>query len=431
MGDILAMLIRSGKITVEDMEAAEMSEIQEVLMKNDVKTPKITERKRGNNVQYYCVMPAKYSKDGKRHQIICSTREECEKKFQQIAYDSITEKRDIDHMTMAELMEEWMHSKKNGVKPQTVSGYYSHYESYIKNAAFGQILVDRVRLPECQSFIDSLYQYELGYNTIRHIKSEVSMALDYAVAHEYIIRNCMPTVKINQNLCSTRRQHETEAWTDEELQTIARESKARWEAGKKYRYSALMMFLSCSGCRIGEVVAATWDDIDWKNGTFNIEKTFARYHDYESGKFVTESCSPKTPSSRRKLQMTDEALFWLREIKRRQTEIGVNSRYIAANRNGKIANQRDLNLRFKNFCEVIGIKYKPSHAGRRTYASVMAQNGIPLPDIAADLGHKNITTTQNSYNKKRSNNEKMMLRKNQIMMTTLDNTPETLQNSIK
>lgn len=431
MDKMLEMLIKCGKISVEDMEAARMSEIQEVLMKNDITMPKITERKRGNSTRFYCVMPARYSKTGKRHQIVGSTRKECEKRFQKEAYDHITDSRDIDSMRVCDLMEEWMHAKKNGVKPQTVSGYYSHYESYIKKSAFGALLIGNVRLPECQNFIDSLYKFELGYDTIRHIKSEVSMALDYAVAHEYILRNCMPTVKINRNLCSTRRAHETEAWTDEELRTIARESKECWENGKKYRYSALLMFLACSGCRIGEVVAATWDDIDWKNGTFNISKTYARYHDYESGKFVTECSSPKTPSSRRLLKMTDEALFWLHEIKKRQHEIGVISPYIAANRNGNVANQRDLNMRFKNFCEVIGIKYKPSHAGRRTYASIMAQNGIPLPDIAADLGHKNITTTQNCYNKRRTAQEKILRQKNAIMMTTLDNTPEELQICIK
>lgn len=58
----------------------------------------------------------------------------------------------------------------------------------------------------------------MGYNTVRHIKSEISMALDYAVANEYINANYMSTVKINQGLCDTTRARKSKAWTDEELQ---------------------------------------------------------------------------------------------------------------------------------------------------------------------------------------------------------------------
>ena len=60
---LLEMLVKSGKLTEDDMKAARMLEIQEVLMENSVITPKITERKKGNAVQYYCVLPARYAKD--------------------------------------------------------------------------------------------------------------------------------------------------------------------------------------------------------------------------------------------------------------------------------------------------------------------------------------------------------------------------------
>lgn len=152
----------------------------------------------------------------------------------------------------------------------------------------------------------------------------------------------MRTVKINQGLCSTERQHETEAWTDEELRTIEIESTRLWNDRKKYRYSAVIMILALTGCRAGELVNATWDDVDFDKRTFAITGTYTSYKDYESGKFITGTCTPKTPSSRRTIELTDSALYWFKELKRRNEELGINSKHIIVSKSGKITNQRML-----------------------------------------------------------------------------------------
>ena len=273
MNNILEMLVKSGKINAEDLKAAEMAEIREVLMNNNVITPKITERKRGGSTQFYCVMPAKYSKNGKRHQIICSTREECQRKFQQEAYNKITDIKDIEHMTISDLMEEWM-AKKHDVKKQTLAGYHSHYENHIKNASFAKWKIKDIRLQECSDILADLIDFRekrkdgtilgLGYDTIRHIKSEISMAFDYAVAHEYITANYMLTVKINQGLCDNMRARESKAWTDEELYILHKKANETWEMSKKYRYSAVLMAMCFTGCRAGEFCALEWSDFNEK-----------------------------------------------------------------------------------------------------------------------------------------------------------------------
>ncbi len=115
-------------------------------------------------------------------------------------------------VTLGELMEEWM-SKKRDVKKQTIAGYHSHYENHIKNKKFAKLKIKEIKLQDCKDIIADVVNFRekkdgcevgLGYNTVRHIKSEISMALDYAVANDYIRANYMPTVKINQGLCDSR-----------------------------------------------------------------------------------------------------------------------------------------------------------------------------------------------------------------------------------
>ena len=417
---LLEMLVKSGKLTEDDMKAARMLEIQEVLMENSVITPKITERKKGNVVQYYCVLPARYAKDKKRHQIVCNTREEVEQKFQQAAYDAITGASDKE-MTVSDAVLRWLQSRKEGVKGQTQSNYYGYYENHIKNTAFGQSRIADVRLPECQEYITSLYKKNLSKSTLSHIRSEMSMVFEFAVAHDYILRNYFKSVKINSGLCSSKRTHATDAWTDEEIRQLWDASEQTWKDRRKYRHSAALLFLIFSGCRVGELIEATWDDVNFEAGTFTVSKTHAQYKDHERGIFVRESSTPKTENSRRTIALTDAALYWLREIKTRAEQKHIDSRYICTSFRGTLISQSDMDHRFKIFCNAIGMQYKPSHSGRISYVTMTYEAGVSIADISADVGHKYHTTTENIYLKQRNSARDTLGQKNAAILATVGN----------
>lgn len=417
---LLEMLVKSGKLTEDDMKAARMLEIQEVLMENSVITPKITERKKGNVVQYYCVLPARYAKDKKRHQIVCNTREEVEQRFQQAAYDAITDA-NSENITVADVMQKWLKSRKEGIKGQTQSGYYGMYENHVKNSAFGQSRIADVRLPECQEFINSLYKKELSKSTMSHIKSAMSMVFEYAVAHDIILRNYFSYVKINANLCSTKRTHETDAWSDEEILQLWDASERFWKTRCKYRFSAIMLFQIFSGMRIGEIIEATWDDVDFEKGLFHINKTHALYKDYEAGMMVSEPSTPKTENSRRVIELNDAALYWLKEMKHRNEQQGIDSRFICSSFRNTLIPQPDMAKRYRVFCRAANLPYKSSHAGRKSYVSMMYERGITLTDISSDVGHKYHTTTENIYLKERHKKESTLGQKNAAILATVGN----------
>jgi len=430
---LVDMLVKYGKLTIDDMKAAKMLEIQEVLMNNSIVTPKITERQKGGVTQYYCVLPTRYSRDGKRHQIICNTKEEVEQRFQQAAYDAITEA-DADNITVANVMEKWLKSRKDGVKGQTQSGYYGYYENHVKNSAFGKTRIADVRLPECQEFINSLYKKELSKSTMSHIKSAMSMVFEYAVAHDIILRNYFSYVKINPNLCSTKRTHETDAWTDEEILQLWDASEKFWKTRCKYRFSAVLMFQIFSGVRIGELVEATWDDVDFEHKKFHISKTHAQYKDYETGMMVRESSTPKTENSRRIIELNDAALYWLKEMKHRNDVKGIDSKFICASYRNTLIPQPDMAKRYRIFCHAANLPYKPSHSGRKSYVTMMYEKGITLADISSDVGHKYHTTTANIYLKERHKKESTLCQKNAAILATVGNrlqTSETAQNQGK
>ena len=406
-------------MTIEDVKRAQMAlRRQEVLMRNSVKMPSITRKSDGR----FCMnVPARYSTDKKRHQLVANTEQELVEKFNERVYISLTAGV-IEEKTVNDIVEEWIDIRRDGMKPQTRATYNGIYRKHIKETAFGQSKIQEVRLPECQAFIDSLYHKNLRVRTVEHIKSAISLAFDYAIAQDYILRNYFKAVKINKNMCTSTRIHETGAWSPDELRHLWDFSVEQWNTKHKYYISAYMMFMASTGIRVGELVSAVWDDIDMENKTFSIARTRVSYRDVDTGKMVTGAgATTKTASSRRTIKLNPAAIFWLKEIKKRALYLGVKSEYIATNRRGEPMSQSDVDNRLKVFCNAAGLRYQSAHANRKTYATVLINEHVPTPEVSADLGHKRTTTTQDIYYKATATVEQSAGQKAAAILATFGN----------
>lgn len=413
-------LVEAGIIDIDAANDMKGKMMKKSLTDKSIIMPTITEHTRKGKLQYTCMIPASMSRDGKRHQVTGKTRKECEKKWTEIMYDVVENGQTTIPETLSELMEEWL-STRQDIKPQTLTIYHSHYENHIKNEPFAKLKIKNIRLQDCKDIVSNLTNKRvngagLGYGTVTRIKCEINMALEYAVAHEYIGANYMRTVTVNQGLCDTSRKRNSMAWSNEELQQLISASNREWQNGKRCRLSAALIAMIFTGCRIGEFCALRWEDFDEENGTLTINKTVTNYRTYgeQNVHHVQAISTTKTAGSTRTIELTDEAIFWLQELKRRQVERGMDTPYITGARSGRIMSRNSLVQRFRYFCEIAGVDYKPSHTARRTYATMLYDGGVPVSEIAADLGHKSTTTTLNAYYKRR--NTKSAKKKNKIFV---------------
>lgn len=417
--DQIEMLEKYGNIDIEGlMKEAETRRMEETLKKNNIVVPKITKKKNRN--LYYCNIPCHYSEDKERHQITGATEEECLDKYKKTVY-AFLRKKEEPPRTFARTYKEWLDSKRAGIRETTYERYLRMYYVYIKDSEFGAMKLSDIRLPECETFIQSLYKKGICKESLNQVKSTLSQTMEYAIAHEYegSRGNFFRSIHINENLCSTQYKHRTDAWSDDEIIALGENSLKYWNKEKKYRYSAVFMAMIYTGCRIGEMLALEWKDIDFQKKTMKISKTVIRYTDYETKKKILKIGAPKTASSNRTIMLTDEAMFWLREIKKRNMQSGCNQTgRVVETSGGLIVKPDKVNNAIKRMCNRIGIEYRSSHTCRRTYATVLMENGIPTPEVSADLGHKNLSTTQNSYYKRRRNMEKQLEEKNQIFLST-------------
>lgn len=420
---IMQELLNAGIITMEQVERARMEKIMKALEEYGIETPKITKRKDEN--RYICNIPKKYSKDGKRHNISGSTVEECEKKWRDEIYKFITAEPDRD-ATFQDIANEWLKKKRGTVNETTYALYVGMNRNHLKNTALGKMKVRDIHLSDCEDYIKSLYQKELCSTTTKQIKIMISGIMEYAVQHEYINTNYMHGVKVNAGICSTKGQRKKETWTDNELVKIKNESLKEWNEHKKYRHSAIIILQSTIGCRIGELCALNWKDIDFENKTLSITKNLVEYKDPDTNEWILTINNVKTVSGRRTIDLTDEAIFWFKEVKQRCEDKGIKSEHVVVNRNGDYIKPCQMLENFKTFCMAKKIKYKASHSNRRTYATILMDSNVPISEVSADLGHSSISTTQKFYYKRRADREQLRSQKNAVFAATLRNNDEAV-----
>lgn len=432
--NIVQLLVKSGKLSSEDMEALEILQIDEELKMRNIEIPEPTLHIVRGKEKYCCNIPARYTPDGKRRQVTGATPDECKEKFKKKALELIeekekretekVEKKKKSQMTIDDVFEEWWDYRKGAVKGTTLTMNRSLYKKYIEGTKFGQLRIKTATQIDYEEFLQTLYQKNLSVKTVKITKSMLSVMLDYAIAKRYAYVNDAKLVKVNPGLCAATKPRCTEAWTDAEIAMIEKCSEEQWREKKKYRHSAIIPLLSYTGLRIGELLALRWSDIDMEAGTLTVDKTYSRFRG-EDEKFMDYEGTPKTPESRRKLRLNNKALYWLQQIKERNEyhdiPTGQDDKIIKTKKEG-VVRQCYVDIKLKVFCEAMDIPYKSSHACRRTYTSRLLDGHMPVSEVSARLGHKNTSTTLNSYYKIRRSQADQMEQENAIFGATASNT---------
>ena len=144
-----------------------------------------------------------------------------------------------------------------------------------------------------------------------------------------------------------------------------------------------------TGLRIGELLALTWDDIDFAKGLLFVSKTC---HDGNDGKnHIRIIDSPKTVHSRRVIPLPKQILPLLKGIKRRS-----ECEYIVAD-GDKPVFVRSYQRTFELLLKKLNIPHKGFHSLRHTFATRAMECGIDVKTLSEILGHKNPTVTLNRY----------------------------------
>lgn len=177
---------------------------------------------------------------------------------------------------------------------------------------------------------------------------------------------------------------------DEEIKPLSHQEMTEALATLDQASYPVFRLLFETGCRIGEALALTWGDIDFRNQKITIGKT-------SKDQVVRNTTKTKT---RRTIDMSDILLPMLMELKKTDKEECIKHGIKPGpvfHKKGLLLSDNTLRRKWSTACDRIGIGHRRLHDIRHTTASLLLARGAPVTYVAEQLGHSSPQITLTKY----------------------------------
>jgi integrase len=240
----------------------------------------------------------------------------------------------------------------------------------------------------------------LCYKSVKNIRSVISSAMEYAVKERYIQTN--PVSESVMPVFPDKLETDVPEYNADEVKALLKYAKD----SNSHIYVFLLLALF-TGLRKGELLALTWDDIDFNNNTLRVNKSRTGTRK-DVTKLIT---TPKTKSSNRTIPLNKFTIDALKNEKAKQLQnkellgdcFDNSCNYIVRNIDGKpYSNLSAINRVVNRLTEKAGLPHCTIHGFRHSVASILDESGVPLQDISVLLGHEYTSTTERIYIKRRN-----------------------------
>lgn len=313
----------------------------------------------------------------------------------------------IENTTIGEMMNEWLLVfKKMQVSPRTFEHTYRNFKLHIE-PKIGNMKIDEVDTIVIQKVLNEMLEEGYSLAVVKKVKFIFNQFFNYAVDNKLATNN--PTTR-------TRVRSNERKIYDSENKYKAIPPQARNEFLSKLNshefLKPLCMCMMFAGLRTGEVLALTWEDVDFKNKALNVKRAITTVPKFdERGKVkerVTVISETKTACSVREVPMPDILVQALEDWKEnrhffgRENNINLtqNNSLVFGNNDGSVRGYSGTKAIFKRFLkssnfDKFGIHF---HTLRHTYSNMLFEADQNPKVIQALLGHKSVKTTITTYN---------------------------------
>lgn len=329
-----------------------------------------------------------------------------------------------------------MNMARRNLRQSTETNYRYMYNKFIK-PAMGYRFINVLTQDDIEEYYTDLLKNQgFAPATLENIHTLLSPIFDTAVAKQIIAVNpCVEAIK------SIRCRFKNEwAFFQENKPALTIEQQISFmtyvkDNREKYGgwYNLLVVFLG-TGCRVGEIVGLTWNDIDFDNNVIRVNHQL-RYMANSQRKFIKMITPPKCKSSIREIQMFKSVRAALLDEKARQENEGRKckesiSGYIIANKHkqdvtltdfvflnrfGNVQLPHNTNRAFERIRndynqyetekakqeqrKPIIVDHFSNHILRHTFTTRACEcQDVNIGFISDMLGHADIQTTMNIYN---------------------------------
>lgn len=284
-------------------------------------------------------------------------------------------------ITVKELADDYIaYCKALGRKPTTIKGYQVAVERL--SSPVQTILARDCTTHQLEKEIALMSSNGLSSKSIRNTISVLSAAYRHAIKIDQLNDN--PCEKLTLPKGKSR---DIRILHQDEIQDFLY-AIADCDLNEKVAYE-LALFL---GLRRSEIMGIKESDVNIVSGMIDIHNTRHRVdgEEYDDG--------TKTDRSTRALALPDILIMDIARLLQVHRDFPYEScDYLIQDGFGNPLGGQALSSRLVRLEDEKGLPHVTLHGLRHTYASLLHASGVDMAQISAELGHSNLTTTQNIY----------------------------------
>ncbi|MBQ8495274.1 MAG: site-specific integrase [Clostridia bacterium] len=269
----------------------------------------------------------------------------------------------------SEIADEWENEHFPTLSPTTLKGYGPALKRAVEE--FGDLPAKQITPKHISLFLQRFAARGYALKTVKTQLLVINLTMQHAVLSGDCDYNPAAAVPIPKGLKKTRR----ELPTVDEIQKV--------KDSVDCTFGLFAFFILYTGCRRGEALALTYEDIDRENMVVHVTKSV--YYSSNDPKIK----STKTEAGCRDIILLDVLADKLPKSRNKK-------RPLFANEQGEYYHHSHFQRMWKKYLAETGMQITP-HQLRHAYATILYEAGIKDKDAQDLLGHANIQTTRDIY----------------------------------